>query len=325
MSTLFPEDRFELYTGLVVVQRDAADLARLRAEVFHLKKRLNAVVVAHNYQVAEVQDIADFVGDSLELARRCAEVKAETIVFCGVDFMAETAAILNPYSTVLLAVATACCPMAEMIDEVKLAEWKSKYPQAAVVAYVNTSAAVKAGSDICCTSSNAVKIVNSVENEEVLFLPDKNLGHFASMQTKKRMIMYPGHCVTHSRLQAEEVTQARAEHPNAQVLVHPECRPEVVALADAALSTSGILRYARESSAIEFLIGTEEGIMHRLSLESPQKRFYLISPSLICPNMKKTRLENVIETMQTGRNHIIVADDIRFRAKRALDRMLAVS
>jgi quinolinate synthase len=274
--------------------------------------------------VAEVQDVADFVGDSFELARRCAKAKAETIVFCGVDFMAETAAILNPDATVLLSAATACCPMAEMISENDLKDWKAKYPKAGVVAYVNTSAAVKAGSDICCTSSNAVKVVESLPSGEILFVPDQNLGHFVSTKTKKRLILYPGFCITHSKLTAEEVRTAKQNHTEAKVVVHPECKPEVIELADAALSTSQIIRYVKESSATTFLIGTEEGILHRLYKDNPKKQFYLISPSLICPNMKKTRLETIIETMKFKRNRVTVPEDIRLKAKRALDRMLAV-
>jgi len=308
----------------VVIQRPEAELAQLREQVFELKKKLNAIIVAHNYQLAEVQDIADFVGDSFELARRCAEVRAETIVFCGVDFMAETAATLNPDATVLLAASTACCPMAEMIAENDLNEWKAKYPQATVVAYVNTSAAVKAGSEICCTSANAVKVVESVPNAEVLFVPDQHLGHYVSTKTAKRMILYPGFCITHAQLTAEEVKQARENHPEAKVLIHPECRAEVIQLADVVLSTSQMIRYARESPANTFLIGTEEGLLHRLHKENPAKKFYLISPSLICINMKRTRLETVIETMKLKRNRVTVPEDVRLKAKLALDRMLAV-
>lgn len=314
-----------LLTGLFNIPRTAAELTQLRKQVSDLKKRLNAIIVAHNYQVSEVQDIADFVGDSFELARRCAEAKAKTIVFCGVDFMAETAAILNPNATVLLSAATACCPMANMITEASLNEWKAKYPKAAVVSYVNTSAAIKAGSDICCTSANAVKVVESLPNEEILFVPDRNLGHFVATQTQKKIILYPGFCITHSKLTAAEVKLAKQNHPEAKVVVHPECLPEVVDIADAALSTSQIIRYIKESPAKSFLIGTEEGILHRLYKDNPDKQFYIIANSLICPNMKKTRLETVIETMQTGRNQITVPEDIRVKAKKALDRMLAVS
>jgi quinolinate synthase len=298
---------------------------QLKEQIAELKETLGAVIVAHNYQRPEVQDIADFVGDSLELARRCAEVKAETIVFCGVDFMAETAAILNPDATVLLSAATACCPMAAMIDVDSLNEWKKRYPRATVVAYVNTTAAVKAGSDICCTSANAVKVVESVTNDEILFIPDKYLGHYvATKVSRKRIILYPGYCITHARLTAEEVRRAKQHHPEAKVLVHPECQEEVIKLADAVLSTSQMVRYAKESPAKTFLIGTEEGLLHRLHQENPKKKFYVLSPSLICANMKKTRLETVIETMKLKRNRVTVPEDIRLKAKQALDRMLAV-
>jgi quinolinate synthase len=298
---------------------------QLREQIAELKKKLGAVIVAHNYQRPEVQDIADFVGDSLELARRCAEVKAETIVFCGVHFMAETAAILNPDATVLLSAATAGCPMANMIDADKLREWKEKYPKATVVAYVNTTAAVKAGSDICCTSANAVKVVQSVSNDEILFVPDKHLGHYVSTKVSgKKLILYPGYCIAHVRLRAKEVRLAKESHPEAKVLVHPECREEVIKLADAVLSTSQMVRYARENPAKTFLIGTEEGLLHRLYKENPKKKFYLLSPSLVCANMKKTRLETVVETMKLKRNRVTVPEDVRLKAKQALDRMLAV-
>ncbi len=313
-----------LNARLAVIERTEAELNQLQERVAELKKKLNATIVAHNYQRPEVQDIADFVGDSLELSRRCAEVKAETIVFCGVNFMAETAAILNPASTVLLAHATACCPMADMIDTDDLREWKQKYPKAAVVAYVNTTAAIKANSDICCTSANGIRVVESISNDEILFVPDKHLGHYISTKTNKRMILYPGYCITHIRLTAEQVKLARQRSPEAKVIVHPECREEVIKLADAALSTSQMIRYAKESQNKTFLIGTEEGILHRMRKENPGKEFYLLASSLICPNMKKTRLESVIETMELKHNRITVPEEIRLKAKQALDRMLAV-
>ncbi len=305
-------------------RRTEAELANLREEVFRLKQELHAVIVSHTYQIAEVQDIADLVGDSLELARACAELKSETIVFCGVDFMAETAAILNPEATVLLSAAAASCPMAAMIDEDILNEWKAKYPQAAVVTYVNSTAAVKAGSDICCTSANAVAVVESVPNDEILFIPDSNLGHYVSTKTQKSMILYPGYCSIHARLSAAEVIQARRQYPEARVLVHPECRAEVIELADAALSTSQMIRDAGESSAKTFVIGTEEGLLHQLRLKNPEKTFHLLSPTLICVDMKKTRLENVIDTMKRQSNGITVPEEVALKAKRALDRMLAV-
>ncbi len=313
-----------IQSKVAVIERPGAELIWLQERFLELKQELKAVIVAHNYQRPEVQDIADFVGDSLELARRCAEVKAETIVFCGVHFMAETAAILNPTSTVLLAHPTAGCPMADMIDVDALREWKEKYPRATVVAYVNTTAAVKAESDICCTSANGIKVVESVPNDKILFIPDKHLGHYISTRTNKKMILYPGYCITHVRLTAEQVKLAKQHYPQAKVFVHPECQEEVIELADAALSTSQIIRYAKESPATTFLIGTEEGILHRLRKENPGKTFYLLSNSLICPNMKKTRLETVIETMELKRNRITIPEEIRLKAKQALDLMLAV-
>lgn len=313
-----------LQSGVPVIERSETQLAEFRQKIFELKGKLNAIIVAHNYQRPEVQDIADFCGDSLELARKSTEMEAETIVLCGVDFMAETAAILNPHRTVLLAHPTATCPMAEMIDVADLREWKAKYPGAAVACYVNTTAAVKAESDICCTSANGVKVVESLPQEEILFVPDQNLGHYISTKTRKRIILYPGYCITHHRLSAEQVKLAKQRYPEAKVIVHPECRPEVIALADAALSTSQMARYARESSARAFLIGTEEGLLHRLRKENPEKTFYLISNGLICPNMKKTRLETIIETMELKRNVITIPEETRVKAKLAIDRMLAV-
>jgi len=297
----------------------------IKEKIAELKKELSAVIVAHNYQRPEVQDIADFVGDSLELARQCVEVDAQTIVFCGVRFMAETAAILNPARTVLLSEGSAGCPLADMINVDDLRQWQQRYPRAAVVAYVNSSAEVKAESDICCTSANGVKVVESVPNNDILFIPDQNLGHFISTQTKKNIILYPGFCYVHHRIKPEQVRMAKRLHPDAQVLVHPECRPEVVALADAALSTSGILGYAKASSHNSFIIGTEEGILHRLRQENPDKSFYLITNSQICTDMKKTTLETLARTMELRQNIVTVPEEIRLKAKQAVDRMLAVS
>jgi quinolinate synthase len=296
-----------------------------KKKIAGLKKELGAVIVAHNYQRPEVQDIADFTGDSLELARRCVEVDARTIVFCGVRFMAETAAILNPTRPVLLSEGSAGCPLADMITVDDLRQWKSRYPRAAVVAYVNSSAEVKAESDICCTSANGVKVVESVPNNDILFVPDQNLGHFISTQTKKNIILYPGFCYVHHRITPEQVKLAKRRHPDAQVLVHPECRPEVVALADAALSTSQMLRYAQASSHNSFIIGTEEGLLYGLRKQNPEKSFYLISSGQICTDMKKTTLETLARTMELRQNIVTVPEEIRLKAKQAVDRMLAVS
>ena len=297
----------------------------LKEKIAELKEELRAVIVAHNYQRPEVQDIADFVGDSLELARKCTQVDAELIVFCGVHFMAETAAILNPERTILLTEGCACCPMADMINTDELREWQRRYPRASVVSYVNSSAEVKAESYICCTSANGVKVVESVPNDEIIFVPDRNLGHYISTQTKKRLILYPGFCYVHHRIKPEQVKTAKRLHPDAQLIVHPECRPEVVALADAALSTSQMLRYVKASSHRSFIIGTEEGLLHSLRKENPDKFFYLLSNSQICTDMKKTTLEVVAQTMALRQNRVTVPEEIRLRAKQAVDRMLAVS
>ena len=296
----------------------------LQEEVLELKRALNAIIVAHNYQRPEVQDIADFTGDSLELARKCVGIKAKVIVFCGVLFMAETATILNPGTMVLLSHRDAGCPLADTIDVDSLREWKGRYPEAAVVAYVNTTAAIKAESDICCTSANGVEVVNAIPDEEILFIPDRNLGHYVSTRTDKKLILYPGFCATHDNLSVEEVKAARQRYPQAKVLVHPECRPEVIELADAALSTSQMLRYAKGSNAKIFLIGTEEGMLYPLRKQNPDKEFHLISNSLVCPDMKKTTLERVIETMKARKNIVTVPEEIRVRAKKAIDRMLAI-
>ena len=301
------------------------NLRQLKEEIARLKEELRAVIVAHNYQRPEVQDIADFVGDSLELSHHCTEVDAEIIVFCGIHFMAETAAILNPDRTVLLSVGNAGCPLADMITVGELTEWKQRYPKVSVVCYVNSSAEIKAESDICCTSANGVEVVNSVANDDILFIPDQNLGHYISTQTKKNITLYPGYCYVHHRLSPEQVKQAKRRHPDAQVLVHPECRPEVIALAEAALSTSQILRYTKASPHQSFIIGTEEGILHRLRQENPDKSFYLISNSQICTDMKKTTLEKVVQTMELRQNIVTVPEAIRIKAKQAVDRMLAIS
>jgi len=296
-----------------------------KERIAKLKRELNAIIVAHNYQRPEVQDIADFTGDSLELAQRCVGADAEIIVLCGVRFMAETAAILNPASTVLLSHPDAGCPLADMINVGELKQWKERYPEATVVAYVNTTAAIKAESDICCTSANGVEVVTSCLAKEILFIPDQNLGHYISTKTNKRMILYPGFCDTHAKVSTEQVRLAKQRYPQAKVLVHPECRPEVINLADAALSTSQMLRHAKQSNNKTFLIGTEEGVLHPLRKQNPEKEFHLISDNFICPDMKKTTLETVIETMQTKSNVVTVPEETRIKAKQAIDRMLAIT
>ena len=301
------------------------ETSALVRKIAELKGELGAVIVAHNYQRPEVQDIADFVGDSLELAQKCAQVSARVIVFCGVHFMAETAAILNPGRTVLLAGSGAGCPMADMITADEVREWQKRYPRALVVSYVNSSAEVKAESYICSTSANGVAVVESVPADEIVFIPDQNLGHYISTQTKKKIILYPGFCYVHHRIKPEQVEMARRLHPQAGVIVHPECRPEVVSLADAVLSTSQMLRYVKASKKREFIIGTEEGMLHGLRKQNPAKSFYLLSGGQVCIDMKKTTLATLARTMELGQNVITVPEEIRVRAKRPLDRMLAVS
>lgn len=297
---------------------------RLVERVYELKNSLNAVIMAHNYQRPEIQDVADFLGDSLELAREATVLDAEVLVLCAVRFMAESAAILNPSRTVLLAEGTAGCPLADMITVDELREWKERHPKATVVCYVNSSAAVKAESHYCCTSANALEVVEAVPSDEILFIPDMNLGHYVSSKTQKRMILYPGYCITHSRLSSKHVMRRREEHPDAVVLVHPECNAEVIAVADAALSTSQMARYVKESPASTFLIGTEEGLVYRLQKDNPGKTFYELSNSLVCHEMKKTTLEDLVQTMELKRNVVVVPEETRLRAKGALDRMLEV-
>jgi quinolinate synthase len=300
------------------------DVEGMRRRIHDLKSARQAVIVAHNYQWPEVQDIADFVGDSLELARKTASLDNPIIVFCGVHFMAESTAILNPSRQVLLAEVTAGCPMADMIDVDSLRQWKERYPGAAVVTYINSSAAVKAESDICCTSANAARVVEAVDAKQILFVPDRNLGMWVAAQTKKEIIVYPGFCITHFRVKPEHIQSARFAHPNAIVIVHPECRPEVTSLADVVLSTSQMLRYIQSSLANEFIIGTEEGLIHRMRQQNPTKAFYSASNALVCPNMKKTTLESVVSALEMGRYRVTVDPEIAARAKRALDRMLEI-
>ncbi len=310
---------------MVLLERgEATEVAEKQARIRELKRSLGAVVLAHNYQWPDVQDVADFVGDSLELARQAAKENGEYIVFCGVDFMAETAAVVNPRRTVLLPESTARCPMAAMIDVDSLLEWKARYPKAGVVCYVNSSAAVKALSDICCTSANAVKVVESLPHDEILMVPDQNLSRYVATETGKRVIPFPGFCVTHKRVKIDHVLAAKAAHPGALMLAHPECTPEVWGMADAVLSTSQMLRYVTESPATTFLIATEWAIIHRMQKMNPGKSFYSVSNALVCPNMKKTTLDSVIRSMEELRDVVTVAPEVREGAARAIQRMLEI-
>jgi quinolinate synthase len=293
-------------------------------EILALKKKHNAVILAHNYQLPEVQDVADLVGDSLELSRAAAGQDADVIVFCGVDFMAETAAILSPQKKVVLPAAEACCPMALMITPEQLLEMKAHCPDAAVVCYVNSTAEVKAKSDVCCTSANGISVVNSLEENSVIFVPDRNLAAYVSRFTKKQIIPWNGYCYVHDRFTPDEVNAARRLHPGAEVLVHPECRPEVIDLADFVYSTSGMGRHARTSKAREFVIGTEVGMLYRLKKDNPGKEFYPLSEKAVCQNMKKTSIGNVLRALQTLEPRVAVPEKIASGARRSIERMLAV-
>jgi quinolinate synthase len=296
----------------------------LKERILKLKKERNAVILSHNYQRGEVQDIADFVGDSLELSQKAAKTDADVIVFCGVHFMAETAAILNPGKTVLLPDASAGCPMANMITAEQLREQKQKMPGATVVTYINSTAAVKAESDYCCTSANGVKIVGSIDNPEIIFVPDQYLGDFLAKRTGKTLTLWPGYCPTHVRILPEDIINRKREHPRARVVVHPECRPDVIALADEALSTSGMIRYATREDVKELIVGTEIEILHRLNKENPGKKFIAASKKAVCPNMKKITLDKILESLETMTPEVKVPEEIRIRAKAAVDRMLAI-
>jgi quinolinate synthase len=300
------------------------DTLSLQQEIRQLKEERNAILLVHNYQLPEIQDIADLTGDSLELSRAAATMKGDVIVFCGVDFMAETAAILSPEKTVLLPAGDACCPMAQMISADELNRAKERHPDAAVVCYVNTSAEIKAASDICCTSANAVKVVNAVEQDEIIFVPDRNLGQYAQRFTKKTIHPWEGYCIVHDQITPAQVMAARSAHPGAVVLVHPECRPDVIDCADHVASTSGIIKEVCSSHAQEFIIGTEVGILHRLKKDCPGKRCYALTEDAVCHNMKKTDLVKVRDSLKTLRPRITVPKDIADRARSAIERMLAL-
>jgi quinolinate synthase len=326
----------------------SSDTTSLLEQIQELKSQKHAIILSHNYQRDEVQDIADFVGDSLELSRIAATKDCEMIVFCGVHFMAESASILSPDKTVLLPEEDALCPMADMIrvdsprpvrksfpgfdtpppyvypPEFTLRDIKKQYPGVPVVAYVNTTAEVKAESDICCTSANVVQVIESLPGDEVICIPDKNLSLWAARNTRKKVIAWDGYCNVHERVTVDDIRKARLEYPDALVMAHPECRIEVLEMADQVTSTSGMLRYAHASGAKEFIVGTEAGLMHRLRRENPEKVFYPLRKDMICPNMKKTTLRSVLRAFQEDTYLVKVPEEIRVPAKRALDRMLEI-
>ena len=295
-------------------------------KISELKKKHNAVILAHNYQRGEIQDVADFVGDSLGLSQQAARTDADLIVFCGVHFMAETAALLSPDKTVIMPDEHAGCPMASMITARELREKKKLYPNAKVVCYVNTTAAVKAECDICCTSSNAVKIVSSIpEDEDIIFVPDKSLGAYVSSCLDREMMYWEGYCPTHHRILADQIVKMKSENPDAEVVVHPECTPDVIALADHVASTTGILNYAKNSNSKEFVIGTEIGILHRMKKENPDKTFMPVTPLSDCPNMKLNTLEKLLWSLEDIQFVVTVPEEIAVEARKAIERMLDLS
>ena len=296
--------------------------AELVERISDLKKKRNAVMLVHNYQLGEVQDIADFVGDSLELSQNAARTNADVIVFCGVHFMAETASILCPDKVVLLPDTNAGCPMANMITAERLRAKKKEHPQAVVICYVNSSAEVKAESDICCTSANAIEVVESLGTREILFVPDQYLGHYVSVRTGRDMVLWPGFCPTHVRIRPERIRELRQEYPQAKVVVHPECTPEVIGLADEVTSTSGMCRYARRDQVREMVVGTEVGLIHRLRKENPGKRFIPVSEQAICPNMKLITLEKILWSLEEMGPEVKVPDKTRLKAISAVNKML---
>ncbi|MBI5588453.1 MAG: quinolinate synthase NadA [Deltaproteobacteria bacterium] len=300
------------------------DREGLKREIRALLKEKDALMLAHNYQRDEIQEIADITGDSLALSQAASAAPQKVIVFCGVHFMAESAAILSPDKTVILPRKDAGCPMADMITPEDLIKEKAKRPGVPVVAYVNTSAAVKALSDICCTSANAVRVVDSLSTDRVYMIPDRNLSHYVSLSVKKKMEWWNGFCPTHERLTPQDVVRAKKENPGSVFVCHPECNPEVVKLADHVCSTSGMYRFAKATSAKIIIVGTETGILYRLKKENPEKTFVIPSRALICPNMKLTALEDVEESLREMNNVVTVPEDIRVKAKEALDRMLKV-
>ncbi len=317
---------FLIYTGDVEYgeARTKVNKEEISNRVMELKKERNAVILAHNYQVGEVQDVADYIGDSLGLSQQAARVEQEIIVFCGVHFMAETASILSPEKTILMPDINAGCPMADMITAAELIEWKKNYPGSQVVCYVNTTAEVKAECDICCTSTNAVQVVNSLDADEILFVPDKNLAAYAARQTKKKIIPWDGYCYVHNNILARDIKEKKNLHPQAVVWVHPECRPEVIDLADEVFSTGKMVQEARKTNKRDIIIGTETGIIYRLKKENPKKNFYPALDRSYCYNMKKINLIKVLKSLEDMKYRIQVPLETSRRARGAIEKMIKI-
>lgn len=301
------------------------DKQKLIEKIKKLKKEKNAVILVHNYQHQDIYQVADFLGDSLDLSRSAHETNADLIIFAGVLFMAETAKILSPAKKVILPRFDAGCLMADMITADDVVELREKYPEAKVVSYVNTTAAVKAVSDICCTSANAVEIVKSLPNKRIIFIPDKNFGSWVARQIpEKEFILYPGFCYVHNNFNIDMIKKAREMFPEAIIIVHPECTPDVTAAADKVLSTSGMVKYAKNCPNTRIIVGTEEGLINRLRMENPEKEFYSLGASKVCFNMKKIRLEDVLKSLEKEETEIILSQDVIEKARNALTKMIEI-
>ncbi len=297
---------------------------KIISRIKELKEENNAIILAHNYQLPEIQDITDLLGDSLDLAKKAQKTNAENIIFCGVDFMAESAKILNPDKNVILPDKNAHCPMAAMVKTQDLIKIKEQNPEAKTISYINTTADIKALSDVCCTSSNGVKVVNSIDSDKIIFVPDQNLGAYIQrFVPEKEMIIWQGFCATHHNITKKDITDLKKEHPNAEILVHPECRPEIIDLSDHAFSTNGMVNHAKKSDKKEFIIGTEKEICYRLKNENPDKNFYPVKHA-ICKNMKKTTIDKVLKSLESLEPKISLSDKIMKNAKKPLENMMKI-
>lgn len=308
----------------LALERKAEQNRELRERLMELKKERNAIILAHYYQRDEIQEVADFRGDSFLLAQKAAQTDAEVIVFCGVHFMGESAKILAPNKTVLIPDERAGCPMADMVNVDGLRKLKAQHPNAKVVTYINSSAEIKAETDICCTSSNAVKVIQSVDSDEIIWVPDKNLGHYVQQHTDKKLIIWEGYCNTHDMLTVKDVVEMKAKYPHAEFVVHPECRPEVVEKGDFVGSTTAILEYCKNSKTKEFIVGTEDGTGYQLRLDSPDKSFHFATKFLVCPNMKVNNLKKLVKALETMKPQIYVPPVVAEKARISLERMLQV-
>ncbi|SDX76654.1 quinolinate synthetase [Paenibacillus sp. PDC88] len=313
-----------LQVEALALERKAEMNRELKERIKVLKKERNAIILAHYYQRDEIQEVADFRGDSFLLAQKAAQTDADVIVFCGVHFMGESAKILAPDKKVIIPDERAGCPMADMVNVDGLRKLKAQHPNAKVVTYINSSAEIKAETDICCTSSNAVKVIQSLDAEEIIWVPDKNLGHYVQQHTDKKMIIWEGYCNTHDMLTVKDVVEMRAKYPNAEFVVHPECRPEVVEMGDFVGSTTAILEYCRDSACKEFIVGTEDGTGYQLRVDSPDKEFHFATKFLVCPNMKVNNLKKLAKALETMKPEIYVPQDVADRARLSLERMLQV-